>query len=59
MKKKIQLSEKLQNPIEKLQKDTQSIPLTHTYMTVHFPGTSIKGGGVKLVLNTEHDDRYQ
>jgi hypothetical protein len=39
-----------QNPIEKSQKETQSIILTHKYMTCLSTDTSIKSGGVKLVL---------
>ena len=32
------LSEQFQHPIEKPQKKVNSIPLTHIYMTAHFPG---------------------
>ena len=32
------LSERFQNPIEKSQIEKNSIPLTHKYMTAHFPG---------------------
>ena len=44
------LLEQFQNPIEKSQKETQSIILTHKYMTCLSTDTSIKSGGVKLVL---------
>ena len=36
--------------IEKSQKETQSIILTHKYMTCLSTDTSIKSGGVKLVV---------
>ena len=44
------LLEQFQNPIEKSQKETHSIILTHKYMTCLSTDTSIKSGGVKLVL---------
>jgi len=36
------LSEQFQNAIEKWQKETQSIPITHKYMTTHFPDENFK-----------------
>ena len=38
MKKKTTISEQFKNPIEGSQRETQLIPLTHKYMTAHFPG---------------------
>jgi hypothetical protein len=44
------LLEQFHNPKEKSQKETQSIILTHKYMTCLSTDTSIKSGGVKLVV---------
>ena len=32
------MSEKFRNPTEKSQKEAKTTPLTHKYMTAHFPG---------------------
>jgi hypothetical protein len=48
------LSEQFQNPREKSRKEATSIPIIHKCMTVSLKGpgtgTSIKSGGIKLVL---------
>ena len=56
-KKNIQW-EDFQNPKSKSCKEAKYIPLTHKYMTVHFPGLAqahqIKIGGVKLEKKVVH-----
>ena len=49
------LSEQFKNHKTKSWKETKSIHIIHKYMTAHFfrTGTSIKRGGVKLVLWTK------
>ena len=37
-KPKTTLSEQFQKPIEKSPNEAKSVPLTHKYMTAHFPG---------------------
>jgi len=47
----ITTSEHIHNLIKKIvEKEKKSIPLLHLYMMAYFPGSSVKGDGVKLVL---------